>query len=79
MRNNSTVARAIAASLVLGASAFTATASLAGGDEQYGLIHVNYPACMENPGDPSCQKPQGATPQSHGSKAATHEHHNRGG
>ena len=73
MRNNSTVARAIAASLVLGASAFTATASLAGGDEQYGLIHVNYPACMENPGDP------GATPQSHGSKAATHEHHNRGG
>ena len=34
MRNNSTVARAIAASLVLGASAFAATASLAGGDEQ---------------------------------------------
>ena len=41
MRNNSTVARAIAASLVLGASAFAATASLAGGDEQYGLLHVN--------------------------------------
>jgi len=37
MRNNSRVARAIAASLVLSASAFAATASLAGGDEQYGL------------------------------------------
>ena len=49
MRNNSTVARAIAASLVLGASAFAATASLAGGGEQNGSIHVNYPACMENP------------------------------
>jgi hypothetical protein len=49
MRNNSTVARAIAASLVLGASAFAATASLAGGDEQ--------PACMENPGDPSFLAP----------------------
>jgi hypothetical protein len=41
MRNNSRVARAIAASLVLSASAFAATASLAGGDEQYGLLHVN--------------------------------------
>jgi len=78
MRNNSTVARAIAASLVLGASAFAATASLAGGGEQNGLIHVNYPACMENPADPSCQKPQGTTQPSHGGKAATHEHHNRG-
>ena len=78
MRNNSTVARAIAASLVLSASAFAATASLAGGDEQYGLLHVNYPFCMENPGDPSCQKPPGATLQSHRGKAATHEHHNRG-
>jgi hypothetical protein len=51
MRNNSTVARAIAASLVLGASAFVATASLAGSDKQNGLIHVNYPACMENPAE----------------------------
>jgi hypothetical protein len=77
MRNNSTVARAIAASLVLGASAFAATASL-GGYEQNGLIPVNDPACMENPGDPSCQKPQGTTQPSHDGKAATHEHHNRG-
>jgi hypothetical protein len=58
MRNNSTVARAIAASLVLGASAFAATASL-GGYEQNGLIHVNYPACMENPVTPVAKSPKG--------------------
>ena len=75
MRNNSRVARAIAASLVLSASAFAATASLAGGDEQYGLPPCQLPLLH---GEPSCQKPQGATPQSHRGKAATHEHHNRG-
>jgi hypothetical protein len=78
MPNNSKIARAIAVSLVLGASAFAATASLANGREQSGVIQINYPACMENPGDPSCQTPQGATQQSHGGKAAMHEHHNRG-
>jgi hypothetical protein len=78
MRNNSIVARAVAASLVLGASVLAATASVAGPGERSGVIQVNYPPCMENPGDPSCQKPQGATQQSHSGKAARHEHQNTG-
>jgi hypothetical protein len=78
MRNNSTIARLISASLALGASAFASIASLAGVDEQYGLIRVNYPTCVENPNDPSCQVPQGTTQRSHRGKGAAHEHHNRG-